>query len=118
MTVADLETARQQAAQRVGKLRQPMEAISAAEQELLDIDEQIAAARQLDQEAHRADMQRAGEIASAWHAYNSVTAELRDALRSIHAARLRLVAYGVADPGDRIVSAEAIGALLIERDRP
>jgi len=116
MTLRELEAQRTQAAARLDKLTAPARALEAAEQELADLDEQIAAARQQDQEARQRDMQRQQQIAAAWARYHS-NADLGAPLRDIHSARLQLVALGVPDPGDRRVSAEAIAAPLIERDR-
>jgi len=115
--VLALETRRDQAARQLSKLTAPIRAAALAEQEIADLDEQISQARRQAADEARARNEKAQQIASSWARYHDDRA-LQEGLREIHIARLQLIALGVDDPGDRVISPEAIAQPLIERDRP
>jgi hypothetical protein len=124
MTVETLETARRQTAQRLGKLRQPLEAIDAAAQELAVLDEQIEQARAAEAAERRAAAQREGEIISTAAEHARLADMMQNRRMTIEEwarawARIqdRRSTLGASDLGDISISAEALATVLLERDR-
>jgi hypothetical protein len=116
MTVEALETKRRAAQRQLDQALAPQRQLELAHAELDAIDEQLGQARREEQEARRTEQQRASDIASAESIFYGTSPELRDALRPIYAAQLRLAAYGVLVE-DRVINVRSIVEPLFERDR-
>jgi len=117
MTLANLETKRRAAQRQLDQALAPQRQLELAQAELENLDEQIGQARAAEAAQRRAQQQHESQVASAWARYNAVAPELRTALRDIQVGRMQLIELGEPDPGDRVISVEAIAKPLIERDR-
>jgi hypothetical protein len=120
--ITELETKRQRAAQQLGKLRQPLEAIDAAEQELADLDAQIAQQQAAEAERARQQLEHKNKVVGQQRIYARLNdpayrdrMEIRDWARDTAVCRQRLVALGEPDPGDIVISAEATHAPIGDR---
>ena len=108
MTLANLETKRRAAQRQLDQALAPQRQLELTHAELEAIDEQIGQARSLEAAQQRAANERQQQIASAWAGYREVSYELRDICRTLQGQRDQLIALGEPDPGDRVISVEAV----------
>jgi DNA repair exonuclease SbcCD ATPase subunit len=90
--------------------------LETVEGEIARLRDELAEARRAEEEERSAAARHDAYVREARRDYEATSPSLTDACRRIHVARQRLIGMGQPDPGDRLLSVEAIATPILERD--